>query len=43
MLFKINELISDKEKLAKMQENARALAKDNPTEKIVTQLKSIIK
>lgn len=43
LLFKINELISDKEKLSKMQEKAKALAKDNPTEKIVNQLKSIIK
>lgn len=43
LLFKIKELLSDKSKLKTMQENAKVLAKDNPTEKIVSQLKSIIK
>lgn len=43
LLAKINELLSDKEKLNRMCLNAENLAKDNPTEKIIEQLKSIIK
>lgn len=43
LLFKIKELVSDKEKLVNMQEKAKELAKKNPTDEIVNQLKSIIK
>ena len=40
---KINELLSDKQKLNLMRENAKNFAKKNPTQEIVSQLKSIIK
>ena len=43
LLNKINEILSDKSKLSEMYEKAKELSKDNPTEKIVSQLKSIIK
>lgn len=42
LLNKIKEIINNKEKLHLMREKARELAKTNPTEEIVKQLKSTI-
>ena len=43
LLSKINEILSDNKKLIEMKAKLKEISKDNPTEKIVTQLKSIIK
>lgn len=43
LLFKIKELISDKNKFAEMSAKTEEFSKVNPTERIVEQLKSIIK
>ena len=42
LLSKINELLADGNKLAQMQAKTKDLLKNNPTNEIVKQLKSII-
>ena len=43
LLNKIKEIMNNQEKLSDMQAKAKELAKANPTEEIVKQLKSTIK
>lgn len=43
LLAKIKEIVCDEEKLNKMRENTKELAKNNPADEIVRQLKSTIK
>ena len=43
LLSALNDILSNKNKLFNMSEAAKNFAKNNPTQKIVNQLKSIIK